>query len=253
VSSYALPELSVKGKGDYRAVKARYGALAQTDEDRPHKGTRDNRFAVNPLLRDPLAIETEERRVIDARVREQFEQVRAKAQAEGEKAGFEAGLKKGCDQAYEEFREKAAESLKSFESLVQSFESLKGEIFKANEHFLMALVFRVAKMVTLKELSTDQDYVLRLSRQLLDQVGIRDNVKIRVSPKDADSIEFLKAELAKHFVDLKNLGIEVSDTVEGGGCTIETQWSTIDASLETQLEGFRQALLEGGSPAPKSE
>ena len=162
VSGYSLPELVVQGKGDYRVVKAKYGSLATTDTDRPARGTRDNHFSVNPLLRDPLAIEAEEQRVIDARVEEQVETVREYARAEGEKNGYETGLKRGRDEAYAEFKEEAAEKLKSFESFVETFESLKNEIFKANERFLMELVFRVARMVTLKDLSTDADYVVRL-------------------------------------------------------------------------------------------
>ena len=207
---------------------------------------------MNALLRDPLAIEDEERRVIDARVTQHVAAVREVAWTEGEKKGYEDGLKKGRDEAYDEFRHESAKSLESFESFVQKFETLKTEIFKANERFLMELIFRVAKMVTLKELATDSDYVLRLSRQLLDQVGIRDNVKIRISPKDAQSIELLKSDLMKQFPDLKNLNIEVSPEVEGGGCTVETQWSAIDASLETQLAGLQKAM-SGSIENPRKE
>ena len=245
IKQYDLPALSVQGKGDYNTVKQKYGALAATDPDRHTRTSRDGRFKVNALLRDPLAIEEEERRVIDARVTQNVAAVREVAWTEGEKKGYEDGLKRGRDEAYEQFRHESAKSLQSFETFVQKFETLKTEIFKANERFLMELVFRVAKMVTLKELSTDSDYVLRLSRQLLDQVGIRDNVKIRINPKDAQSLELLKADLIKQFPDLKNLNIEVSPEVEGGGCMIETQWSAIDASLETQLAGLQKALSGG--------
>jgi len=252
VKQFALPQLEVQGKGDYAVIKQKYGALAATDPDRQPKTTRDSRFSVNPLLRDPLAIEEEERRVIESRVQQQVEELSNQARVVGEKKGYEDGLKKGRDEAYDEFRREAADSLKSFESFVKSFEMLKAELFKANERFLMELVFRVAKMVTLKELGTDPDYVLRLSRQLLDQIGIRDNVRIRISSKDAQSIEMLKAELTKQFADLKNLNIEVSDQVEGGGCMIETQWSAIDASLETQLQGIQKAL-SGSIENPRQE
>lgn len=250
VKNFALPELAVRGKGDYRTIKAKYGPLAATDEDRKIRTMRDSRFAVNPLLRDPLAIEEEERRVIDTRVQDQVAEIREQARLEGEKKGFEAGLKKGRDEAYEEFKQEASESLQSFASSVQSFESLKAEVFKANEKFLMELVFRIARMITLKELSTDPEYVLRLSRDLLDRVGIRDNVKIRIHPKDVQSIELLKSELVKSFSDLKNLGIETSEDVPSGGCKLETQWSAIDASIETQLAGIRDALV-GGAESPK--
>lgn len=251
VKEFSLPELQVRGKGEYAAIKKKYGPLAVTDKDRKTRGTRDNRFEVNPLLRDPLAIEEEEKSYIEARVREKVTVVQETAWKEGEKKGYEDGLKRGRDEAYDEFKSQAEHALQSFESMVKSFESLKAEVFKANERFLMELVFRVAKMVALKELSTDEQYVLRLSKGLLDSVGIRENVKLRINPKDAKSIDNLKAELSKTFVDLKNLTIEASDEVQGGGCKIETQWSAIDASIETQLKGLHEAL-NGAIENPKA-
>ena len=248
VKSFSLPELEVRGKGDYGSIKSKYGALAATDPDRHSKNMRDSRFSVNPLLRDPLAIEDEERRVIDRRVKDHVGTLAEQARSEGEKLGYEAGLQKGRDEAYEEFGKKASESLESLQSFVRSFESLKDEIFKANERFLIELVFRVARMITLKDLSADPEYVLRLARELVERVGIRDHVKVRINPKDAASLEALKADLMKGFPDLKNLNIEVSEEVLGGGCMIETQWSAIDASIETQLKGIQAALSEGEGP-----
>src|SRR6185437_10075925 len=250
VKAFELPELQVQGKRDYGVIKSKYGALAATDADRQSKNSRDSRFSVNPLLRGPLAIEDEERRVIEKRVQDHVHEIAEHARAEGRKEGYEAGLKKGRDEAYAEFAQKASASLESFQSFVQSFEGLKNEIFKANERFLMEVIFRVARMIALKDISADPEYVIRLSRELVDRVGIRDNIKIRIHPKDAASIETLKAELLKGFPDLKNVAIETSEEVEGGGCAIETQWSAIDASIETQLNGLHAALAGG---APKND
>ena len=54
-------------------------------------------------------METEERRVIDARVDEQVETIREQCADEGDEAGYEAGLKKGHDEAFAEFQEESAE------------------------------------------------------------------------------------------------------------------------------------------------
>jgi hypothetical protein len=205
VTSFALQELRIKGKGVYSAVKAKYGALAATDEDRRTKG-RDRRFSVNPLLRDGLAIEDEERRVIDIKIEEQVVLLREQASIDGAKKGFEEGLKKGREEGFAQFQADSAGAL-----------------------------------------TTDPEYVVRLARDLMDRVGVRDNVKIRIGQKDAASIDLLKADLTKTFSDLKNLSIEVSEEIQDGGCVIETQWSAIDASIETQLKGLQEALV-GTSP-----
>jgi flagellar assembly protein FliH len=249
VSAYSLPELSIRGKGNYSAVKAKFGSLAATDEDRRVKSTKDRRFSVNSLLRDPLSIEVEERRVIERRIQEQVVQERELARVEGNKKGYEDGLKKGKEEGLAEFRSQSAAALESFQEFVSSFEATKTEVFKANERFLMDLVFQVAKMITLKELSTDKDYVVRLARTLMERVGIRENVKIKINQNDAASLDTLKADLTNTFSDLKNLAIEVSEDVKSGGCLIETQWSAIDATIETQLKGIQEALIGGTNEA----
>jgi flagellar assembly protein FliH len=243
VKAFSFSELQIANKGDYAAVKAKYGSLAVTDEDRYAKSAKDNRFSINPLLRDPLAVEQEERRVIDARVREQVEAIREKAYAEGTERGFQEGLKRGHEEAFQKFREEGVERLQALEQLIQSFEGLKTEMFKANEKFLLEAIFRISKMVMLKELAADREYLVRLSRELLDRVGLRDNITIRVSPRDQESLAMLRDELPKAMGELKNLQFEVSDEIQLGGCSIETQWNAIDASIETQLNGIHDSFV----------
>jgi flagellar assembly protein FliH len=250
VRNFNFTKLDVKET--YQAVKSKYGALAATDKDRHAKSSRDSRFSVNPLLREPLAIEDEERRVIETRVQEGVKSLSHEARIAGDKRGYEDGLKKGRDEAYAQFHSEAQTALNSFQSFVENFELMGSEILKANERFLVEMVFRIAKMISLKEISTDPDYILRLARALIERVGVRDNIRIKISPKDSASLESLKSELMKSFSDLKNLNIEVAEDVAGGGCTIETQWSAIDASIETQLKGLEESLLGDKAKGPSS-
>jgi flagellar assembly protein FliH len=247
VKAFAFNTLQQSGKGDYAVIKAKYGSLAATDEERKSRNHRDSRFSINPLLRDPLAVEHEELRVIETRVQEQVDALREAAQAEGVQQGYEAGLAKGHAEAFAKFQEEGAERVQSFENFLKEFDGLKHEMAKANEHFLLEMTFRIAKMVMLKELSTDKDYLLRLSSELIERVGLKDNITIRVNLQDRQTIEMLKSELPKTMGELKNLQIEGSDQVPGGGCTIETQWNAIDASIDTQLKGIYEALMGNGA------
>jgi len=227
VKDFAFNHLKQAGKGDYNVIKAKYGSLAATDEERRGRSTRDSHFSINPLLRDPLAVEHEELRVIEARVNEQVESMREDASTKG-------------------FQEEGASRIQSLEGLIKEFEGLKKDMHKANEHFLMEMTFRIAKMVMLKELSTDKDYLLRLSHELIERVGLKENITVRVSLQDQQTIEMLKAELPKTMGELKNLQIETSDQIPSGGCTVETQWNAIDASIDTQLKGIYEALMGSG-------
>src|SRR6476660_1549829 len=64
IEQFQFGKLQRAGEGDYTATKSKFGPLAGTDEDRPVRAQKDSRFSMNPLLREPLAIEEEERRAI---------------------------------------------------------------------------------------------------------------------------------------------------------------------------------------------
>jgi flagellar assembly protein FliH len=250
IRAFAFNQLKQAGKGDYQTVKSKYGPLAATDEDRHSKSPRDSRFSINPLLRDPLSVETEERRVIDERVRVQIEDIKEQSSAEGAERGYQAGLKKGYEEAFAQFKTESVDRLQAFEGLLKSFEGMKHEMFKANERFLLESIFRISKMVMLKELQTDDKYLLRLCSELVERVGTKDNITVRLSPQDQKTIEMLRDELPKAMGEMKNLRFEVSDQIVDGGCSIETQWSAIDASIDTQLRGIYEALI--GQPMAPS-
>ena len=61
ITDYEIPELEQIGKKDYEFNKKKLGPLASTDPDIQHKNQKDQRFSLNPLVRDPLAVEQERR------------------------------------------------------------------------------------------------------------------------------------------------------------------------------------------------
>lgn len=243
VQQFNFGRLQREGEGSYEATKAKFGALSATDADRAHRGQRDRRFALNPLLREPLSIEEEERRVIEEKVRARIESVQAEARAKAHEEGYKAGLEQGHKEAYQRFAQEAVERLRSFDAMLGEAENAKQEIFRANERFLMELIYRVAKMVTLKEIAADRDYILRLSRELIERIGVRENIRIRIHPDDAKTAEILKPGLEQSLGALKNVTVEASPQVKHGGCIVETEWNAIDASLDTQFQGIYEALV----------
>jgi flagellar assembly protein FliH len=230
-------------KGNYQAIKAKYGPLAATDAERNVRAVKDRRFSLNPLLRDPLSVEEEERRVIEEKVRARVETLAEEAKKAAITQGYEEGLKRGFDEAYLKVQNDSAGSLVKFDQLVEEAEKAKIEIFRANERFLVELVFRIARMVLLRELKADPEYIARLAVELVTRIGVKDNIKIKLNTEDAETISKLKGGLEKAFGKMNNLNIEVSPSVKQGGCQVETEWNAIDASVETQLKGIYESLF----------
>lgn len=243
ISEFQFRKIKVSGTGDYQAVKRKFGPLASTDLDHQSRPGKDSRFKLNPLLREPLSIEEEEKRVIEEKVRARISALTDEAKENAIAAGHAEGFKKGYEEAFQKYQEDGAEKISRFDKFLQECEFAKFDIFRANEKFLIEIIYRVARQVMLKELAVDKDYVLRLSKELIEKVGVRENITLRVNDTDFAGAKELKDGLEASLGVLKNLNIEVTNLVQSGGCLIETEWNAIDAAIETQMQSLKETLL----------
>lgn len=253
VTEFELPRITKAGDGKYSVTKAKYGALAATDAERKARVGKNSRFSLNTLSRGPLSVENEEQRVIEERVNTQVQAIAEKAKAEAAALGYRDGLAKGHEEAFIKFQEEARSRLEGFEKILASAESAKSEIFRANERFLIDLVFRISRMVMLRELTTDRDYVRRLAIELIERVGVRENIKVRINPEDSETLGMLKQGIEAALGSLTNLSVEVSNQVPRGGCAVETQWNAIDASIDRALQGIADSVIGPQAVASKTE
>lgn len=250
VSSYSYPRLKETGSIGYEKTKKKFGPLAATDRDRKSKTVKDSKFALNELIRDPLSVEAEERREIERRVNEAIERVKVDAEEAARKIGYDEGFAAGKETAFDQFKSEYKEKYQQFSDFVKQCEEAKEIIFKENEQFLIDLVFQISKTVLLKELSVDRDYILRLAKELVERVGVKENITLKIGRRNKEMIDKLKETLNETFGTLRNLNIEASDGIDVG-CYIETEWNMIDATIESQLKGLADSLTftnenEGG-------
>jgi flagellar assembly protein FliH len=243
VDRFTISSFKKAGVNNYAENADKFGPLAVTDPGRAVRSQKDRRFSLNPLLRDPLSVEQEEQRAIDEKVRILVEGISIEARKEGEEAGYQAGLKKGSEEALSRVGEQADASLLKLQQLVAELESVKTEVFRANEDFLIALIFRIAKMVTLKDLAMDREYLLRLTKDLVESAGVQNNTVLKINVEDEKFITSIRENLFKTFGEMRNLNIEVSSKIARGGCRIETEWSAIEVNVEEEFKRIEESLL----------
>jgi flagellar biosynthesis/type III secretory pathway protein FliH len=241
IEGYGTPSFS--GATDsYEQARDRFGILADTDQAHQNLNSIQRQFKLSHLIKTPLHLEEEETRALEERVNTRFNELSNQVRKEAYDQGYQDGSKKGYEESFSAFQQEAEAKIEALQRLVQSFENAKTEIFRENEHFLIQLVFRIARLVLLKELQTDKEYIKRLCSEIIERMGVKDNITIRLSPNDIEVLQRLKEDLIRDLPDLKNLSIEASNLVKGGGCIIETQWNAIDASLDTQIERIQNAM-----------
>jgi flagellar assembly protein FliH len=211
----------------------------------PRPAVKDSRFHVSDLARPYLPVHEEERRVIESQVRAQVDAIAKETHDAALALGMEQGRELGRREGHDEVSASAAPVLDRLQALVTEFDGIRKSMYEANERILTELVLRIARKVCMKEVGGNSDYVQRLARTMIEQSGARENIRVRLHPAQVDAIERLRADLAKSMGELRNLQIELSSDLPEGGCSVETDFSSMKASLDSQIDAIHDSLVKG--------
>lgn len=192
------------------------------------KGTtgKDQQFV--PLLHagsDPRAVK-EAAREPEKDARQVFEE----AYVEGEKAGFEMGMKKV---------EPLVERLNLYLSELESHER---NLMEKAETLAFGLALTFTESIVLKECSEHQDALLRMIKKALELCDQKGKKVIRIRPEDSKYIEMQST----------NWTIVPDDTLKEPGFFIETDFGDVDGRISTQLEELKKEFLSGTGKADSS-
>lgn len=185
--------------------------------------------------RDEIAKKTSDE--IDAMLAEAKGRVKG-IEDEAKIRGYEEGLKKG--------REDAAREVSSIvESMKESIESLmdtRQEFFGKAEKEMIDLVTMVSSEIVLREIKEDENVIADLVRKAVEEIHIQQKVKIRVNPADLENVRHIEEKLIEEVEAIKGVELVADRKVTRGGCVIETNIGTLDATVENRLMAIHRNL-----------
>ena len=160
-----------------------------------------------------------------------FDEGRAQGLSEGETAGFEQGAQK---------MEPLISSIK--EALIQ-LNGIRKEIYLQIEKEVVELALAIAQKVICREVATDKETVVCVAKEALAKVDDPGKITIKMNPADLQFINETKYQLANLIGDVNNVSFEGEESIQSGGCIIETELGEIDARIEKQLEAVKESFL----------
>ena len=165
---------------------------------------------------------------------QQVEEIQKEAQQEGYKVGYDEGIAAAKNDIAQQV--KRLESVFNF--LQQPLEQLDDEV----EQELASLALAIAKQIIRRELKTEPEHVIGAIREALGALPVAArNIQVLLHPDDARVVrENISMEAAE-----ENWKIVENPTVTRGGCRVETETSTVDATLERRLAAVVAQVLGG--------
>lgn len=184
----------------------------------------------------PEEAETPQEPPVKLPTAEEIEAMYEQARRDGEKAGFDEGMKKA--------QAEAAQLTKLVRAMDGALDALGAEV--AEE--IATLAIALARQMVGEALQATPEAVVAVVREALQQVP-QGKVRIHLHPEDVKLVR-------KHLDDQLETGHHhlIEDTaVARGGCRLEATGCDIDATVQTRWERVLSGIGRGEAPTPAED
>ncbi|MGE4132919.1 MAG: FliH/SctL family protein [Bdellovibrionales bacterium] len=177
---------------------------------------------------------------INAEVLNQMKEIQEQAYKEG----HELGLIEGREQAFQEAKAEMQSNLASLQSALKEIENLKTGLLIDNEEEIVKLVFEISKRLVLKDLEENREAVVNVLKSVIGDLQGDEKITIRLSADDLYFIETLKDKVDSPFDLSDRVRLITDEKIKPGGCLIESEYGTVDATIEERLARAWQTLAD---------
>lgn len=203
---------------------------------------KSSSFAISDLIAQQTGISKLQSEAqqdsVNARVLEKLKEVEEKAYREG----YDLGQIEGTEKAFKESQGDLNDRLKVIEEIIKSIEKQKRQILIDNEATVINLVFQVAKKLALRDLSEHREAAVEILREVLGQMTNDEKIVVHLANEDLLFIETFQEKSNQRIEGLERTKLIASDKIQVGGALIETDFGTVDASVEERVERVWQTL-----------
>ena len=150
-----------------------------------------------------------------------------KGYAQGERAGLEAGGKR------------AEAMLRRLAATLEELSGLRDNMVRQTERELVQLSIAIARKVLHREVSIDPELTAALAHIALERLGGAAPATVRLHPDDYATVT------SGQVAPLSGRQVEVlpDPGVARGGCVVESEFGSINASVDAQLDEIARAVL----------
>lgn len=176
-----------------------------------------------------------------------YEEIEAKKKEIFEKAkkdGYEKGLLEGQNKGYKE-------GFSTFEGAIKGVEKLKDSLFNERDKLLLSLSNDIARLIMgyvkgiIKlELKLRDDIILGNINAALNHIRSKDSITIILSEDDFEFVQEKSDEIIRMVKGIKNIKFLKLPHIRKGGCEIETNYGSIDATIENQLYELEKLIYK---------
>ena len=163
-----------------------------------------------------------------------------KIREKAKKEGFEIGKKEGLAVMKDKEKKVMAEALKYKNKIIEEYNAY----LESKDEAIVNLVIDTVEKILKKHVDDDLDLIENLVKKGIEKSIFTENIKIRVSEDDYEVAVDSKAKILTFSKDIKDIEFVTDYSLEKGDCIIESQNGSVDVSVSTQYEKFKDFIRE---------
>jgi len=158
---------------------------------------------------------------------------------------FQNGLKEGIQQQKSTHDLQIQLRLETLDKIAQELIDARAQVIKSGEEFVVKFAYAIAKKIVDSEIKSDATKILSIVKKTLKRLsGVQKQVVLRMNPADFDLLSGNLDQLLDCATNLKHIDLQADSRIQQGGCYIESDFASIDATLETRLRQIEDVLLD---------
>jgi flagellar assembly protein FliH len=161
-----------------------------------------------------------------------------------EKDAYRKGFDQGREAGFQEGKAEVQRLVDRLHIILQKAMEKRAEILESTENQIVDMVLLIAKKV-IKVISENQrNVVVSNVVQALRKIKSRGDVIIKVNLADLQLASAHTKDFMQIVENVKSITVVEDNTVDRGGCVIETDFGQIDARISSQLSEIEERILE---------
>jgi flagellar assembly protein FliH len=160
-----------------------------------------------------------------------------------EKSAYENGFAQGEKAGMEIAERKIEVVMRRYSESIMELGKLRSALYGQAEREVVKLAIEVAKKIVHREVQADREIIETLVHVALSHVAEKSAVTVHLSPLDYNFLLEHRAELNQS--EGRDISLLADQSIERGGCLIQTECGDIDARIEEKFREVEQAFFEG--------
>ncbi|PIE58463.1 MAG: hypothetical protein CSA33_03315 [Desulfobulbus propionicus] len=160
----------------------------------------------------------------------------------------EESYNQGAADARQHFQSRFAATVQALETACQKIDTLRTTLLiQCREEIINTAINLTQKIVDM-ELDTGRNLIAHTVEMAIEKAIESEEYIISLHPEDIQTIEEMLPGLLSRTSELQHIILKPDNTIERGGCLLDSKTCLVDATVAAQLEKAKKFLLEETPP-----